>query len=128
MIVVGTDVDLERLRYAVLEPVPTCDNVSPTSRCEHRLAPGAEMYSDGLACFAHCIGTGNAHTVPVTRGRRAACELSRARRVNVVLANVKRTVSGRYHAFKQSKYAAPSRRSPIPIQPGDFVWPQCCRV
>lgn len=114
---VGTDVDLEHLSYAGLEPVPTFDNVSLTNWCEYRLVPGAEMYSDRLACFACCIDTGNAHTVLVTKGRRAACELSRARCVNVVLANVKRTMNGRYHALKQSKYAAPSRRSPIPIKP-----------
>ena len=105
VVAVETDVDLEHPRYAVLEPVPTFDNVSLTDWCERRLAPGAEVYSDGLACFARCIDTGNAHTVLVTQGRRAACEVSGARWVNVVLANVKRAMSGRYHAFKQSKYA-----------------------
>ena len=102
---VQTDQDLEHPRYAVLEPVHTFDNASLTDWCERRLAPGAELYSDGLACFARCIDTGNAHTVLVTEGRRAACEVNGARWVNVVLANVKRAISGRYHAIKQSKYA-----------------------
>lgn len=38
-------------------------------------------------------------------GRRAACEAPGARWVNVVLANTKRAISGRYHAIKQAKYA-----------------------
>ena len=102
---VETDEDLEHPRYAVLEPVRTFDNASLTDWCQRRLAPEAELYSDGLACFARCIDTGNAHTVLVTEGRRASCEVVGARWVNVVLANVKRAISGRYHAFKQSKYA-----------------------
>ncbi len=102
---VETDEDLEHPWYAVLEPVRTFDNASLTDWCQRRLAPEAELYSDGLACFARCIDTGNAHTVLVTEGRRASCEVVGARWVNVVLANVKRAISGRYHAFKQSKYA-----------------------
>lgn len=102
---VETDEDLEHPRYAVLEPVRTFDNASLSDWCQRRLAPEAELYSDGLACFARCIDTGNAHTVLVTAGRRASCEVRGARWVNVVLANVKRAISGRYHAFKQAKYA-----------------------
>jgi transposase-like protein len=102
---VETDQDLEHPRYAVLEPVRTFDNASLTDWCQRRLAPDAELYSDGLACFARCVNAGNAHTVLVTQGRRDACEVRGARWVNVVLANVKRAISGRYHAFKQSKYA-----------------------
>lgn len=102
---VETDADLEHPRYAVLEPVRTFDNTALTDWCQRRLAPDAEVYSDGLACFARCIDEGHAHTVLVTEGGRAACEVRGARWVNVVLANVKRAISGRYHAFKQGKYA-----------------------
>lgn len=102
---VETDADLEHPRYAVLEPVRTFDNTALTDWCQRRLAPEAEVYSDGLACFARCIDEGHAHTVLVTEGRRAACEARGARWVNVILANVKRAMSGRYHAFKQGKYA-----------------------
>lgn len=105
VVAVETDVDLEHPRYAVLEPVRTFDNVALTDWCQRRLAPDAEVYSDGLACFARCIDEGHAHTVLVTAGGRDACEVRGARWVNVVLANVKRAISGRYHAFKQGKYA-----------------------
>lgn len=105
VVAVETDADLEHPRYAVLEPVCTFDNTALTDWCQRRLAQGAEVYSDGLACFARCIDEGHAHTVLVTEGGRAACEVHGARWVNVVLANVKRAISGRYHAFKQGKYA-----------------------
>ncbi|MGH8115875.1 MAG: IS1595 family transposase, partial [Rhodanobacteraceae bacterium] len=105
VVAVETDADLEHPRYAVLEPVRAFDNVSLTDWCQRRLAPDAEVYSDGLACFARAIDTGHAHTVLVTPGRRAACEARGARWVNVVLANAKRAISGRYHAFRSGKYA-----------------------
>jgi hypothetical protein len=38
-------------------------------------------------------------------GGRAACEVKGARWVNVLLRNVKRAISGSYHAIRQSKYA-----------------------
>lgn len=102
---VQTDENLDHPRYAVLEPVRSFDNASLLDWCQRRLAPGAEVYSDGLACFARCVDTGHAHTVLATGGGRAACQISGARWVNVVLANVKRAISGRYHAFKKDKYA-----------------------
>lgn len=105
VVAVETDADLEHPRYAVLEPVRTFDNIALVDWCQRRLAPEAEVYSDGLACFARCIDEGHAHTVLVTDGGRAACEVRGARWVNVVLANVKRAISGRYHAIKQGKYA-----------------------
>jgi transposase-like protein len=105
VVAVETDENLEHPHHAVLEPVRAFDNASLTDWCQRRLTPQAELYSDGLACFARSVDTGHAHTVLVTEGRRAACEVPGARWVNVVLANVKRAISGRYHAFKQSKYA-----------------------
>jgi hypothetical protein len=102
---VETDENLERPRHAVLEPVRTFDNASLTDWCQYRLSPQAELYSDGLAYFARCVDAGHAHPVVlVTEGRRAASEAPGARWVNVLLANVKRAISRRYHAFKQSKY------------------------
>ena len=105
VVAVETDATLEHPRYAVLEPVRSFDNDSLTDWCVRRLAPEAEVYSDGLACFARSVDTGHAHSVLVTGGGRAACEVRGARWVNVVLANAKRAISGRYHAIKQAKYA-----------------------
>lgn len=105
VVAVETDETLEHPHFAVLEPVRSFDNASLADWCTRRLAPGAEVYSDGLACFARAIDTWHAHSVLVTAGGPAACEVRGARWVNVVLANVKRAISGRYHAFKQAKYA-----------------------
>lgn len=101
---VETDATLERPRYAVLEPVRAFDNASLQDWYTRRLAPDAEVYSDGLACFGRAVDTGHAHSVLVTAGGRAATEVRGARWVNVVLGNVKRAISGRYHAIKHDKY------------------------
>lgn len=105
VVAVETDETLEHPCYAVLEPVRSFDNASLVDWCTRRLAPEAEVYSDGLACFARSVDTGHAHSVLVTESGRAACEVRGARWVNVVLANAKRAISGRYHAIKQAKYA-----------------------
>lgn len=105
VVAVETDATLEHPRYAVLEPVRAFDNVSLQDWFTRRLRPDAEVYSDGLACFARSVDTGHAHSVLVAGGGRAACQARGARWVNVVLANAKRAISGRYHAIKQAKYA-----------------------
>ncbi|KPL48759.1 transposase, partial [Xanthomonas axonopodis] len=70
-----------------------------------RLEPGCEVYSDGLACFRRLEEAGHAHTSLDTGGGRAATEVQGARWLNVVLGNVKRAISGTYHAVRQAKYA-----------------------
>ena len=70
-----------------------------------RLAPDAEVYSDGLACFAQVIEEDHAHTVLVTSGGRAATQVRGARWVDIALSDVKRALDGRYHSFRQAKYA-----------------------
>jgi hypothetical protein len=105
VVAVETNAKLERPRYAVLEPVAAFDNDALLDWCTRRLVKGAEVYSDGLACFARCVDTGQAHSVLVTEGGRAACEVRGAKWVNTLLGNVKRAISGRYHAIKQGKYA-----------------------
>jgi len=105
VIAVATDQTLERPTYAVIEPVRSFDNAAILDWGRRRLAPDAEVYSDGLACFARVVDLEHAHTVLDAGGGRAATEVRGARWVNVVLGNVKRAISGRYHAIKQRKYA-----------------------
>lgn len=105
VIAVSTDAQLDHPTFAVMEPIKSFDNASMRDWAHRRLAPDAEVYSDGLACFRRVIDAGHAHTVLDTPGGRAATEIKGARWVNVLLANVKRAMSGRYHAFKQAKYA-----------------------
>lgn len=58
-----------------------------------------------MACFRRIADAGHTHTVLETSGGRAATEVPGARWVNVVLGNVKRAISGTYHAVRQAKYA-----------------------
>lgn len=58
VVAVETDADLEHPRYdVVLEPVRAFDNTSLLDWCQRRLAPDAEVYSDGLVCFARAVDT-----------------------------------------------------------------------
>ena len=105
VIAVQTDEHLERPTFAVIEPVRSFDNASLNDWITRRLAPECEVYSDGLACFRRLEDAGHAHTTLDTGGGRAATEVAGARWVNVVLGNLKRAISGTYHAVKQAKYA-----------------------
>jgi transposase-like protein len=105
VIAVETDEDLERPTFAVIEPIKTFDSASLKDWAARRLAPEAETYTDGLACFRRIADAGHTHTVLETTGRRAATEVPGARWVNVVLGNLKRAISGTYHAIRQAKYA-----------------------
>lgn len=105
LIAVATDETLEHPTFAVIEPVRSFDNASVADWVDRRLAPGAEAYTDGLACFGRIADAGHAHTTLDTGGGRAATEVRGARWVNVVLGNVKRAISGSYHAVRQAKYA-----------------------
>lgn len=102
---VSTDENLAHPRYAVMEPVRAFSNECMRDWAVRRLAPQAEVYSDGLACFAQVIDLGHAHTVLVTGGGRAATQTRGAVWVNTVLSNIKRAIDGRYHAIRQAKYA-----------------------
>ena len=105
VVAVSTDETLEHPTFAVIEPVCSFDNVALTDWGKRRLAPDAEVFSDGLGCFRRVVELDHAHTVLETEGGRAATEVKGARWVNVVLGNVKRAISGCYHAMRQAKYA-----------------------
>ena len=105
VVAVSCDAHLERPTFAVIEPIRAFDNASLRDFTARRLAQGAEVFSDGLACFAQVVEQDHPHTVLITGGGRAATEVQGARWVNVLLSNLKRAISGRYHAFRQAKYA-----------------------
>ena len=105
LIAVETDGEFKGPRFAVAEPVRSFDNASMNAWIARRLAPQCEVYTDGLACFRRLEDADHAHTTVVTNGGRAATEAAGSRWVNIVLANLKRAISGVYHAVRQSKYA-----------------------
>lgn len=91
--------------YTVIDPLPGFTKAALAEWALRRLKPETDIYSDGLKAFAAVIDQGHAHTVIETAGRRAACEATSARWVNVVLGNLKRALDGTYHAFAFFKYA-----------------------
>jgi hypothetical protein len=105
LVAVETDASLEQPRHAVIEPVRTFDNAAIEDFARRRLAPQAEVFTDGLWVFRRFADADHAHSVIKTGGRRAATEARGTRWVNVVLSNVKRSISGCYHAIRQGKYA-----------------------
>lgn len=71
VIAVATDEALEHPTFAVIEPVRSFDKASLANWSKRRLAPGAEVFSDGLGCFRQVVALDHAHTVLETAGRRA---------------------------------------------------------
>ncbi len=105
LIAVQTDASFTAPSFVVIEPVCSFDNAALTDWIARRLGPECEAYTDGLACFRRLEDAGHAHTTLDTGGGRAATEAAGARWVNVVLGNLKRAISGVYHAIAQGKYA-----------------------
>ncbi|QEO95553.1 hypothetical protein XOCgx_0559 [Xanthomonas oryzae pv. oryzicola] len=91
--------------FLVIEPVRSFANASLTDGITCRLAPECQAHTDELACFRRLEDAGHAHTTLDTGGGRAATDAAGARWVNVVLGNLKRAISGVYHAIAQGKYA-----------------------
>jgi len=67
------------------------------------MAPGADVLSDGLACFAAVTEAGCTHRVEVV-GQRQPRDLPQFKWVNTVLGNLKTIVSGAYKALGYRKY------------------------
>ena len=61
-----------------------------------KLAPSADVYSDGLSCFPAVTVSGCSHSVSVSGGGRAAVEKATFKWVNTTLGNVKSALSGTY--------------------------------
>jgi hypothetical protein len=104
VIAVETDETLEHPTYAVIEALRTFDNEAITDWARRRLKPEAEVFSDGLGAF-RCFAIDHAHTVLESEGGRAATQMEGARWANLLLSNVKRSIRGANHAYKQHKYA-----------------------
>ena len=119
---------MEHPTFAVIEPVCSFDNAALTDWRKRRLAPDAEVFSDGLdCCFRRVVALDHAHAVLETANRRAATEVKDARWVNVMLGNVKRASAG-----ATTPCGRPSTRGEIwpkrrTDSTGAFALPTCCR-
>ena len=83
-------------------PSFTSEAISKWARCN--LAPGTDVLSDGLGCFAAVSEAGWTHRVEIV-GQRKPRELPQFKWVNTVLGNLKTMLSGAYKAFGYGKYA-----------------------
>ncbi len=79
-----------------LHPVASFTNEQVQKFAEQKLHPDANIYSDGLACFAAVIGQGCSHTVTVSGGGRKAVLNPTFRWVNTALGNIKSALTGTY--------------------------------
>ena len=70
------------------------------------LQAGATITSDGLIGFEVVRQLGFTHQVVIAPKRKAGTEVDAFKWLNVLLGNLKTTLSGTHHAFKFSKYAA----------------------
>jgi transposase-like protein len=90
--------------HAKILPVPgfTSDAIAELAR--KHLAASCAVLSDGLACFRSVITAGCSHEAIVTGGRHPN-DLPEFRWINIVLGNLKTSLSGTFHAFNFDKYA-----------------------
>ena len=105
LIAVETNENLDHPACAVIEPVRTFDNVAVADWCARRLAPEAEVYTDGLSAVPPLRRCRPRAPVIQGEGGRAATEERGARWVNIVLSNVKRSIGGSYQPSVRPDYA-----------------------
>ncbi len=68
------------------------------------IAPSATVISDGLWCFGAVQIVGADCERVVSGGGKASAKLPQFKAVNTCLGNLKRSLSGTYHAFDFAKY------------------------
>lgn len=90
--------------YAKMSLVPGFTSEAISKWARSNLAPGADVLSDGLGCFAAVTDAGCTHRVEVV-GQRKPRDLPQFKWVNTVLGNLKTMLSGAYKALKYAKYA-----------------------
>jgi hypothetical protein len=93
------------------QPQFVCLRQQPFTRQEvasfaaRSIAPSATVVSDGLWCFASVRMVSADHERVVTGGGKASTKLTQFKALNTYLGNLKRSLSGPYHAFDFAKYA-----------------------
>jgi transposase-like protein len=65
------------------------------------LAPGANVVTDGLACFAGVTAAGCSHHPAATGSGRKAVQWAAFRWVNTALGNIKAAITGTYRAIRE---------------------------
>lgn len=89
-----------------LSPVTGFTNEAIAKWAPKNIAPGSTVVSDGTACFAQVTQANAVHERYVTGGGRQAAEFVPLKWVNVMLGNVKMSMTSTYRGIKHAKYAA----------------------
>jgi hypothetical protein len=89
--------------YTKMAPLPGFTRQAIADWAAADLAPGCQVTSDGLACFAGVTDAGCEHTAIIV-GARKPKDLPQFSWVNTVLGNLKTSLGGAYHAFDFAKY------------------------
>jgi ribosomal protein L37AE/L43A len=92
----------QRVRF---DPVDDFSFASLKLWAARALMPGCTVTSDGLPGFGILGQMGFEHHVVLAGQGKRGCEAPPFRWLNVLLGNLKTTLSGTHHAFKFSKYA-----------------------
>lgn len=90
--------------HVKLSPISGFTTKAITDWARKNLAPGCDVRSDGLSCFAGVIDAGCAHSYVIAGGRKPR-DLPQFKWVNTVLGNLKTMIKGAYKSFKFGKYA-----------------------
>jgi transposase-like protein len=90
--------------HAKLTPVPGFTLTAIANWAKNCLSPTAQVLSDGLACFSAVTEAGCQHQAIVV-GARKPKAVPEFEWVNTLIANVKTSLCGAYHAFGFAKYA-----------------------
>jgi len=90
--------------HAKITPVLGFSSAALAGWASKHLAAGCAVLSDGLACFRSVIAAGCSHQAVVTGGKHPE-ELPEFRWINILLGNLKTSLSGTFHAFNFDKYA-----------------------
>lgn len=91
--------------YTKMTPVPGFTRTAIAAWAADMLAPGCQVTSDGLACFAGVTDAGCGHQAVIV-GTRKPKDLPQFSWVNTLLGNLKTSFGGAYHAFDFAKYGA----------------------
>ncbi len=90
--------------HAKINPMAGFNFEAIATWARDHLAPSSAVLSDGLACFRSVTAAGCSHEAIVTGGRHLN-NLPEFRWINIVLGNLKTSLSGTFHAFTFDKYA-----------------------
>jgi len=91
--------------WACFTPVSGFTREAIGEWARQHLAASASVLSDGLNCFPAVTDSGATHHPEVVGATRRSTDMPCFAWINILIGNLKTSISGTYHAFKFRKYA-----------------------